>query len=236
MEERLWKRYKWEFPPENETCTCWWVANLESEDQTVDAKLICRSVACIRMELCTARLATSQKLRQEWDKRLENNSLAVDRIQANRDIWLRAGGCDPEVLNTPTEIHLEAVARTVNTLNAMLEKYGPRGGLDSFVEEIQNAVQMLKVVSWEAIRNDRFSLTTKPIYDELVRITQQIISSWGGDYQRRQTRMKAPLAQDAEGKAEAEKQVPNIEQMWRRKDKYGLVWTLAHVFFLLSDT
>ena len=48
--------------------------------------------------------------------------------------------------------------------------------------------------------------------------------------------MKAPLAQDAEGNAEAEKQVPNIEQMWRRKDKYGLVWTLAHVFFLLSDT
>ena len=147
MEERLWKRYKWEFPPENETCTCWWVANLESEDQTVDAKLICRSVACIRMELCTARLATSQKLRQEWDKRLENNSLSVHRIQANRDIWLRAGGCDPEVLNTPTEIHLEAVARTVNTLNAMLEKYGPRGGLDSFVEEIQNATSMLKVVS-----------------------------------------------------------------------------------------
>ncbi len=99
------------------------------------------------MELCTARLATSHKLRQEWDKRLENNSLAVDRIQANRDIWLQAGGCDPEVLNTPTEIHLEAVARTVNTLNAMLEKYGPRGGLDSFVEEIQNATSMLKVVS-----------------------------------------------------------------------------------------
>ena len=99
------------------------------------------------MELCTARLATSQKLRQEWDKRLENNSLAVDRIQENRDLWLHAGGCDPEVLNTPTEIHLEAVARTLSTLNAMLEKYGPRGGLDSFVEEIQNAAKLLKVVS-----------------------------------------------------------------------------------------
>jgi len=147
LEERLWKRYKWEFPPENETCSCWWVANLENDDQTVDAKLICRSLACIRMELCTARLATSQKLRQEWDKRLENNSRAVERIQENRDLWLQAGGCDPELLNTPTEIHLEAVARTVKTLNAMLEKYGPRGGLDSFVEEIQNAGKLLKVVS-----------------------------------------------------------------------------------------
>jgi len=79
------------------------------------------------MELCTARLATSQKLRQEWDKRLENNSLAVDRIQENRDLWLHAGGCDPEVLNTPTEIHLEAVARTLSTLNAMLENMGRVG-------------------------------------------------------------------------------------------------------------
>ncbi len=143
----MWKRYRWQFPPENETCTCWFVANFDSEDQTVPAKLICRSLACIRMELCTVRLATSQNIRQEWDKRLENNSMAVDRIQENRDLWLHAGGCDPEVLYTPTELHLEVVARTVSTLNAMLEKYGPRGGLDSFVEGIQNATKMLKVVS-----------------------------------------------------------------------------------------
>ena len=115
LEERLWKRYNWEFTPENETCSCWWVANLENEDQTVDAKLICRSLACVRMELCAARLATSQKLRQEWDKRLENNSQAVDRIQENRDLWLHAGGCDPELLNTPTEIHLEACADRANS-------------------------------------------------------------------------------------------------------------------------
>ena len=81
------------------------------------------------------------------------------------------------------------------------------------------------------LEKTKSSLTPKPIYDELVRSTQQIISSWGADYQRRQARMKAPLVQDAEGKAEAEKQVPNIEQTWRRKDKYGLVWILAHVFY-----
>ena len=82
--------------------------------------------------------------------------------------------------------------------------------------------QILISQGWEAIRNDRFSLTPKPLYDELVRSTEQIISSWGSDYQRRQARMKAPLREDAEGKAEAEKQVPNIAQTWRRKDKYGL--------------
>ena len=80
---------------------------------------------------------------------------------------------------------------------------------------------------WDAIRNDRFSLTPRALYDELVRSTEQIIPRWGGDYQRRQARLKAPLAQDEEGQAEAEKQVPSLEQTWRRKDKYGLVRALV---------
>ncbi len=46
--------------------------------------------------------------------------------------------------------------------------------------------------------------------------------------------MKAPLREDAEGKAEAEKQVPNIERAWRRKDKYGLARASAHVFFFVE--
>ena len=142
MEERLWKRYKWEFPPADETQSCWWVVNMEDDDQTGGAKMICRSLACLRMELCNSRLASSLRLRQEWDKRLENNSLAVDRLQGNRDLWLRAGGCDPELLASPTECHLEKVSRTVGTLDAMLEKQGPTAGLDSFVEEIKARVML----------------------------------------------------------------------------------------------
>ena len=131
--------------------------------------MICRSLASLRMELCRSRLATTHKLRAEWDKRLENNSLAVDRLQQNRDLWIKAGGCDPELLATPTEHHMEQATKTVQTLNAMLDKYGPQGGLDSFVSEIQSATKMLKMVSWEAIRTDRFSLTPQGLYDDLVK-------------------------------------------------------------------
>ena len=82
------------------------------------------------------------------------NAAAVDRIQENRNLWHSAGGFDPDLLATPSEIQLEEVKRVLATLDAMLEKNGPRGGLDSFVAEIKAAAALLKVVTWEAIRTD----------------------------------------------------------------------------------
>ena len=137
LEEKLWRRYKWEFPPATETKSCWWIANVDDDDQTRDARMICRSLACLRMELCETRVATTEKLRKEWEKRLENNAVAVDRLQENRDLWMSAGGPDPETLATPTLQQLDEVVRVVSTLDAMLEKHGPAGGLDSFIEEVK---------------------------------------------------------------------------------------------------
>ena len=89
--------------------------------------MICRSLASLRIELCHSRLATSYKLRQEHDKRLENNVLGVDRIQNNREIWLQAGGCDPDLLLTPTQSLMDHAEKTVNALEERLKVHGPTG-------------------------------------------------------------------------------------------------------------
>ncbi len=67
----------------------------------------------------------------------------------------------------------------------MLELHGPTGGLDSAVEDISSAVKKIKIVSWEAIKKDRFSLTPKGLYNDLVRNAEHITSSWERDYERR---------------------------------------------------
>ena len=95
------------------------------------------------------------------------NAAAVDRIQENRNLWHSAGGFDPDLLATPSEIQLEEVKRVLNTLDAMLEKNGPRGGLDSFVAEIKAAAALLKVVTWEAIRTDTLGGFGLPLPHEL---------------------------------------------------------------------
>ena len=178
----------------------------------------------MRTELCKARTATSEKLRNEWDKRLDINSQAVDRIQENRDLWLRAGGPDPDKLAAPSESLVEDAKRTSEVLTRMLETHGPSGGMDSFVETLQNAVRMLKAVSWSAIKADRFSLTPDALYNELVRNAQTLLSSWSGDYTRRQARMRAPLEQD-----DVPAEQPEANEgagLLRGPDCYGLVWCL----------
>ena len=174
--------------------------------------------------MCKTRLATTEKLRNEWERRLENNANAVDRIQEHRDLWFEAGGMDPDMLRTPSELHLDAVAKTVQTLTLMLEKCGPTVGLDSFVEELRIATSKLKVVSWEAIRKDRFSLTPQAMYDEIARNAQRAIGNWNGDCTRRQTRMRTPLEQDEKAQQEAAKEVKS--ETTRPPDKYGLDATL----------
>ena len=110
-------------------------------------KLVCRSAACTRLELHQSRLATSSKLRAEWDRRLEKNAMAVDVLNSNRRLWLKAGGEEPDALISPSEISIDCCNKTVETLHAMLRKHGAQGGLDSFVQDIEVAVKMLKVVS-----------------------------------------------------------------------------------------
>ena len=148
------------FPSRNETMSCWWICNLDEDDHTKEAKMICRSLAALRMELCHSRLATTTKLRQEYDKRLENNAMAVDRIQENRSLWLDADGCDPDLLKLPTKALLEHVNnKVVENLEKILKAKGSAGGLDSFVESLTQAIKKIKMVSWDVIKEDRFSLT-----------------------------------------------------------------------------
>ena len=117
------------------------------EDRSKEVKLVCRSAACTRLELHAARLATSTKLRAEWDRRLEKNSAAADVLNSNRRLWLHVGGKEPDTLVSPTEASIDHCHKTVEALQAMLQKYGPQGGLDSFVQDIEVAVKMMKVVS-----------------------------------------------------------------------------------------
>ena len=73
-------------------------------------------------------------------RRLEKNAVAVDVLNSNRQLWEAAGGLGPDTLASPTEITLEQCAKTVEVLQAMLQKHGPSGGLDSFTQDIENAV------------------------------------------------------------------------------------------------
>ena len=84
--------------PADETSPCWWLANAaaakaaDEEDQEAPVKLVCRSLQVLRLELRATRCATSLKLRQEWERRLENNGRSVDVLESNGQLWKHVGG------------------------------------------------------------------------------------------------------------------------------------------------
>ena len=129
--ERLWEKIEW-LRPSDETRTCWWIANAGEPDKTTPVKLVAKSLTCIRLELQSTRCATSTKLRQTWERRLEENALAVDALSNNAQLWRHVGGPDPELLLRPSEVNLKAARRAVHQLQYMCISHGPdaHDGLD----------------------------------------------------------------------------------------------------------
>ena len=101
--ERRWENLNWQRPAD-ETSPCWWLANAaaakaaDEEDQEAPVKLVCRSLQVLRLELRATRCATSLKLRQEWERRLETSGRSVDALESNDQLWKHVGRPSPHLL------------------------------------------------------------------------------------------------------------------------------------------
>ena len=117
-------------------------------------KLVCRSLAVLRLELYNSRVASTDKLRKEWERRQETNQRAVDVLMSNLHLWCHVDGPPPEEeLRDPSEIALLAAKECCHALNLMAEAHGTaQNELATFVEEITGAVDSLKMLTWESIR------------------------------------------------------------------------------------
>jgi len=219
LDQRLWEDIEWQ-RPFDETCSCWFIANAGGDDKEQPVRLIGKSLACLRLELYATRCATSLKLRQTWERRIEENRLAVETLQNHTDLWERVTGpCLGKLLN-PNETDLTAAKLAERNLKDMVSKHGDKTSecTDVFIEEIGKAVDMLKVVSWDAIHRERFFLTPKGLYDELVRNAQMNLSRRDDESNRRRSRL-TEVNQAQIPRSLEESLAPHPI---RRKDKYGL--------------
>ena len=110
------------------TSSCWWVANAsvahaeDEEEAEAPVKLICRSLQVLRLELKATRCATSLKLRQEWERRLETNARAADVLENNIHLWRHVGGPSPDRMRQPAEGDVLAAQTAVNNLRRLLTR------------------------------------------------------------------------------------------------------------------
>jgi hypothetical protein len=212
LADRRWEEAVWSLPAD-ETTPCWWLVN-PTDVPTKVPRFLCRSLVVLRLELKNSRCATSDKLRSEWERRVEDNACAAAILEANPRVWAHAGGPDPASLRMPTEEAVHAARRAAAALQVLAEKSEGCGG--SLVTQVCEAAGRLKVASWDAIRRERFSLTPIALYGELARNADVLLQRLAGDAERRRTRLAATVQDTVQDTGEAE--APRGPCV----DKYGL--------------
>ena len=212
LAEKKWLDLSWHMP-EKETQPCWWLVN-PKDDPSKPPSLLCRALACVRLELNSTRVASSSKLRQTYERRAEDNSKAVDVLHHNQHLWQHVCGPDPETLFRPSAEILEKCHKACERLERMLEtKSDACDGLDEYASEITRAVESLKSLEWEAIRTERFSMTPPALYSELVRNAEALLQKQAEELIRRQEWLAAPVDPLED---------PCVEVKHREPDKYGI--------------
>ena len=87
--------------------------------------------------------------------------------------------------------------------------------LEALVQNCVEATKSLKILTWEAIRRERFSITPEGLFDEQARTAESLLSRADHDTARREQFLSEAIPGEADGGY-----IPPTSPMQR--DKYGL--------------
>ena len=147
--------------PAKQSDVCWWVTNASATDKSVEPKFVARTLVGMKIELQHMRLATTAKLKQEYELRLQRNEEACAVLLSNLQLWAGVvhGPC-PESLLRPTAELLKQTKAAGEVLERLAIEYKDAGGgTGIYATECKKAVDSLRSVSFEAIREEKFHLT-----------------------------------------------------------------------------
>ena len=100
-------------------------ANATEADKTKAPTLISRSIGLLRVELIENQVASTAKLRKEFEKRSDDNSAACDVLHNHQHLWASVGGPQVESLFRPGAFDLERAKECCSTLQKMSEGDDP---------------------------------------------------------------------------------------------------------------
>ena len=95
--------------------------NPTEPDRTKAPSLLSRSVGLLRVEISESQIASTAKLRKEFEKRNEDNSTACDVLHNHQHLWASVGGPQVDSLFRPSVAGLEKAKQCSDTLEKMAE-------------------------------------------------------------------------------------------------------------------
>ena len=168
-------------------------------EETKQLSFLFRSLACIRLELKSNRVASATSLRQTYERRSEDNAKAAVVLRQNGGTWKHVGGPDPETLFAPSEDALERCRHACERLDQLRSADDP-DGLDEYTAEMKQAVASLKSLAWETIRIERFHMTPPALYSEFVRNAESLLHKRADELIQRRDWLSTPV-EDLGGRA-----------------------------------
>ena len=170
LRERRWEvDIGWK-KPEKESTPCWFLTNAGVEDQEAEPKFVFRSLAMLRLHLKAARVATTQKIKQEHENRMQKNLEAVAVLEANFKMWNLVAGPFPGYLKDPSEEALHYAYEAKRHLERIRdEQRDAPDNAAAIAGECVRAAESLASLQMESIRRERFPMTPQMLFEGLVR-------------------------------------------------------------------
>ena len=93
--------------------------NPTEPDKTKAPSLQSRSVGLLRVGISESQIASTAKMRKEFEKRNEDNSVACDVLHNQQHFWASVGGPQVASLFRPSAANLEKAKQCSETLEQM---------------------------------------------------------------------------------------------------------------------
>jgi hypothetical protein len=186
LHERRWERdINWN-KPDKESDQCWFVANAGVENQETEPKILLRSLVSLRVHLKNLRIATTSKIRTEYDSRVQRNQEAVSVLEANFKMWNHVGGLCFEYLKDPSEEALDRAHEAKECLIKLRDQPESADNTPAIASECIKAVDALASLNLETIRRDKFPLTPETLFEGLVRNLHDLKKTVDAEEKRRE--------------------------------------------------
>ena len=118
MAQERWKLFEWQLP-DSALSACWWLTNPQERSSTDASPLfLCKSIGILRAEQHRLRVASLGKIREELQRRLEQNKQARTRLEENAQWRRTAGEARAAWTRRPTSSNIAALTTSTHQISS----------------------------------------------------------------------------------------------------------------------
>ena len=184
--------------PTSESSKCWFITNAGVEDKGAEPKFLHRSLATLKVHLKNTRVATTMRIKDEYERRRDKNREAIDVLEANSQLWNLVGGPCVEYLAEPSEEALDRAHEAKELLLKIRAQEDAPDNAAQIAHDMIKAVDAFASLDFERIRVEKFPMTPETLFEGFVKNMKVLHSErkLAAEDSRRQKWLSAGVGED----------------------------------------